>query len=208
MIMIFARIFTVYACLIAALRLMGKRQLSEFQPFELAVTMLMADMASGPLTDPNQPLFHFLISIVLLAFLQGALSYLTMKSPRLRSAVCGRAVSVVERGVINQEMVREMMLSVDDLIRILRSAGSPPLEEISFAVAETNGEVNIGVGDEDMPITLIENGKLTEAALKHKKELSEKLEAAKLTPKDIFWAYVRKGRIALIQFDKGEKGGN
>ncbi len=211
MFILFVRIFFVYLAVIVMLRLMGKRQISEFQPFELAVAILIADLAAQPLSDVNMPLLNGIIPIVALVVMQGTISLVTMKYRKLRRFLCGTPATIIENGKIKQNKLKDMMLSVDDLIGILRSNDSPPLESIECAVLETNGDANIiKDGEMGMIVTLIENGKLVKCNLSERtyneKELLKELKTNGFEKlEDVFWAFCASGKLTIIRKETKEK---
>ncbi len=205
MFIIFVRILVVYIAVIVMLRLMGKRQVSEFQPFELAVTILIADLAAQPLSDVNMPLLNGIIPIVSLVVMQGTISLITTNSRKLRRFLCGTPAIIIENGEIKQDKIKDMMLSVDDIIEILRSNESPALSDIACAVVETNGEANIIKNDDEgIIITLIENGRIVEKNFSertiNREELKQSLrDNGYESEEEIFWAFYSSGKLTIIK---------
>ncbi len=139
----FFRTLILYACIILAVRLMGKRQVGEMQPVELVVTILVSAVASVPMQDLDIPLTHGLVPVFTLIACEVLLSVLTLKWPPLRTLLEGSAVPVVRDGVVDQQALRTLRVSVDDLLEDLRLEGVFDLRQVAFAQVETNGKLSV-----------------------------------------------------------------
>ncbi len=204
MLILFCRCFIIYAAVLTMIRLMGKRQVSELQPFELAMTMLIADIAAGPISDPSAPVLTGIVQIACLVVLQGLTSLLASKSRKFRRALCGTPAVIIENGKVNVNKINEMLLSVDDVIKILRSGGCSDINKIKYAVVETGGDITAVNTDDDLIVTLMENGRRVKQNMSGRtpddKELSALMAAAGIkSDKDVFWAFMYKGKTTFIK---------
>ena len=120
---LFFRAMLLYAVMILSMRALGKHQLGEFQPYELAFTILLADIISGPIGGVNTPLLYGLLPVAAVIVLHGILTLICMKSDRMRAIISGKPAVVVSRGVINRKELNRLCLSLSDLLEGLRSAG-------------------------------------------------------------------------------------
>ena len=109
------RTVIVYFTLILSLRIMGKRQLGELAPSELVVAVLISDLASLPLQDTGVPLLYGLVPVLTLLCSEVIISYVTLKSIKLRVFVGGKPSMIITEGVINQEEMRKNRLTLDEL---------------------------------------------------------------------------------------------
>ncbi len=139
----YVRSIVLYVVLIAAVRLMGKRQIGEMAPSEFVVTMLLADLAAVPMQDNGIPLFTGLIPIVTVLALELMLASLCLRSVRARRILCGKPVIIMENGAILQQNLRSTRLTLDELTELLRGAGYVDLTEIQYAILETNGLLSV-----------------------------------------------------------------
>ncbi len=165
----FLRTLILYACIILAIRLMGKRQVGEMQPAELVVTILVSAVASVPMQDLDIPLSHGLVPVFTLIACEVLLSVVTLKWPGLRQLMEGKAVPVVRGGVIDQQALRSLRVSADDLLEDLRLEGVFDLRQVVFAQVETNGKLSVlqaGAGAGPF-FTLISDGHTDREALWH-----------------------------------------
>ncbi len=139
----FFRTVILYACIILAIRLMGKRQVGEMQPAELVVTILVSAVASVPMQDLDIPLTHGLVPVFTLIAFEVFLSVLTLKWPALRQLTAGKAVPVVQEGVMDQQALKQLRVSAEDLLEDLRLEGVFDLREVTYAQVETNGKLSV-----------------------------------------------------------------
>lgn len=176
------RTVILYAMIIIAVRIMGKRQISQLQTSELVVTMLISDLAVIPMQDSGQPLFSGLIPIFVLIALEVLLSVIMLKSGRLRRVICGKPVVVIEDGKILQKNMKELRMSIEDLFEQLRQKDVFSLNEIAYAIVETNGAMSVvkraemdylrpvdaGIEPEDhgLEVVVVSDGEISQASLK------------------------------------------
>lgn len=138
-----ARTAVLYLVIIAAVRLMGKRQVGELEPSELVVSLLIADLAAMPIQEFQLPLWAGLVPIFTLLAMTMLLSILTMKCLPLRSLLCGRPSIVVREGIPDQKEMRRNRYTVDELLEELRIKGYPDLSAVRYAILETNGQLSV-----------------------------------------------------------------
>ena len=139
---IFIRAVLLYALLIAAIRALGKRQLSQFQPYEFALSMVFADLVATPIADISTPLLHGMMPIAALIVLHTALTVACMRSDRARSFISGRPAIVVSGGIIDEGELRRLSLSVADLMEGIRECGILDPGEVEAVIVEADGSVN------------------------------------------------------------------
>ena len=159
----FARTLILYLAIILALRLMGKRQVGEMQPSELVVTILVSAVASVPMQDIDIPLSHGLVPVLTLIAAEVLISALTLKSSRLRQLLSGKPVPVICSGRLDQNALKKLRLSTDDLLEDLRLNGSVDLRQ--FAQLETNGQLSVLLRSGDAPATPSQLGQKVSQAL-------------------------------------------
>jgi len=161
----FARTLILYLAIILALRLMGKRQVGEMQPSELVVTILVSAVASVPMQDIDIPLSHGLVPVLTLIAAEVLISALTLKSSRLRQLLSGKPVPVISDGRLDQNALKKLRLSTDDLLEDLRLSGVFDLRQVQFAQLETNGQLSVLLRSGDAPATPAQLGQRVPQAL-------------------------------------------
>lgn len=175
------RSLIVYAVVIFSVRLMGKRQLGELQPSELVITILVSNIATLSLEDTEIPLLRGILPILALVCFEVTVSWCSLKSVKLRRLISGSPKIIIRDGEIDQEMLHALRFSVDDLMSTLRTNGVFTVEDVQFAIVETNGSVSVYEKSEaqnatkkdvhtverdiDPPQIIVADGQLRETAL-------------------------------------------
>ena len=137
------RTVIIYIFIIAAMRIMGKRQLGELQPIELVVTLLISDLAAVPMQESGMPLINGLIPILILVALELLFSGLMLKSSLFSRLISGTPIVVVNKGKLDQKALKKLRLTSEDLMESLRMQNVFDLQEIEYAIAETNGKISV-----------------------------------------------------------------
>lgn len=143
MLVTFLRTLILYIVIVFGVRLMGKRQLGELQPSELVVTILISNIATLPIEEVETPLFSGLLPILSLVTFEVIISAINLHSRRLRRLFSGSPVVVIKNGEVDQQKLRELRFSVDDLMAQLRQNQIFALDEVDFAVVETTGKLSV-----------------------------------------------------------------
>ncbi len=148
------RTVLLYIFVITAIRIMGKRQLSDMQTSELVITMIIADIASIPMQNTSQPLLSGVIPVVILVCAEIFISILMLKLPKLRNLVCGKPEIIIENGKLNQTMLKGLRLTTEDLSVLLRQQGVFNIEDVQYCIIETNGQISVLLKPEKRTPTL------------------------------------------------------
>ena len=143
MLIVFVRAILIYIFLLVAMRLMGKKQLGELQPFEFAVTLIMAELACIPMSDTTVPVIYGLVPIFTLFIVQFALTKLIKHSLKARQLINGKPVIVINPCGIDYRAISMLDLTVNDLLEALREKNYLSPEELEYAIFETNGDVSV-----------------------------------------------------------------
>lgn len=161
---VFIRAVIIYAAVIIALRIMGKRQIGEMTPHELVITILVSQVAVIPLQDNAMPLANMIIPILIFVSLEIIVSAVSMKSIGFRNLVQGKPIFVIKGGRIDEKQLRRLRLTVDDLCDALREKGYFSIDDIEDAVVETNGTISVLPKSEKAPPAADELGIKTQEA--------------------------------------------
>lgn len=149
----FLRTVILFFVTTIVLRLMGKRQLAQLQPYEVVITLMISDLATQPMGDVELPLLGGVMAIVTLLFLHSLLSALSFRSIRLRSIICGRPSVLVRDGRICEDELSRLCFDLSDLMEGIRSQGLLGLHETGSVVLETNGALSVFPSAENRPAT-------------------------------------------------------
>ncbi len=158
MIVCLIRTMILYFAVVAAVRIMGKRQLGELGPSELVVAVMISDLATAPMQDPGIPLFYGLLPVMLLLTLEMLLSSLTSSSIKFRILLCGKPSLVIKDGQIQEKEMRRNRYTIDDLLVSLRQQGVTEIDSVMSAVLETDGTISILLKPEYVPASVKDLG--------------------------------------------------
>ena len=155
----------IFIVLLVIMRLMGKRQIGEMQPFELVITLLIAELACIPMADTSIPLLYGIISVVTIFLLHEIMTLLDLKFKPTKSLISGKPSVVINKNGIDDYQLKRNNLDVSDLIESLRTAGYFSLDCVDYALYEANGTFS-ALPKQDyeqiqnsLPIVIIDNGK-------------------------------------------------
>ena len=143
MLNLFIRSLVLYFVLLVAMRLMGKRQLGELQPFELAITLVASDLVCIPMADASIPILYGVIPVFSLFLVHILITKLATKSIKFRKFLNGKPIIIIEKGNILPDVMKELNLNIDDIMEALRGAGYFNPSEVEYAILETNGNLSV-----------------------------------------------------------------
>lgn len=143
MLIVFIRTAILYTLVVAVMRIMGKRQIGELQPYEFVIAMMISDLASLPMQDTRFPLILGIVPIITLLFMKTILSQVQLKSQQARKIVDGEPCIVICKGKIDYEVIKKQLLHIDELLEELRLLGYFDLDDIQYAILENNGQLSI-----------------------------------------------------------------
>ena len=149
---LFGRTAILYLTAVVIIRIMGKRQIGQLQPFELVITIIIAELVVIPMQDKDVPLLEGLVPALTLLFLQYLVSLVLMKSEGARAVVCGIPSVLVHNGRIVESELRRLRYNLSDLLEQLRVKGLPDVSDVEFAVLETNGELSVIPKSQKRPV--------------------------------------------------------
>jgi uncharacterized membrane protein YcaP (DUF421 family) len=135
------------------MRLMGKREVGQLQPFDLVIAIIIAELASIPMANAGLPITYGIAPIVTLLFLHNLLAFLMSKSDKIRALFSGKAEFIIRKGVLDKRVMREIDYNLNDLLEQLRSKNVINIADIQYAILETNGQLSIFLYPEKAPLT-------------------------------------------------------
>ncbi len=220
MIITITRTIILYVFVTLGIRLMGKRQIGEMQPNELVVTLLISEIAAIPLQDTSQPILDGVVAIFMLVILEILISVISMKSMFMRKIMNGKSAVIIKNGVIDQSVMRQVRMTVLDLVELLRGQNVFDISTVAFAVLEVNGNLSVLLKSAEQPVTgndlnlkkdaaalplpVISDGKIIRESLEaletDESEIIEKVKANKTDVKHVFLMTMdRYGNFSLIK---------
>ena len=153
MLIVFIRVLIIYTTVLIFLRLMGKRQIGEMQPYEVVITLIIADLATLPMSDSNIPLLHGILPLAILVLIHFFITVLTRKNVKFRRVISGKPVVIISPNGLEYQAFKDLNINIDDLIEMLRQSGYYSFEQIHYAIMETNGRISIIPKSENAPAT-------------------------------------------------------
>ena len=201
---IVVRTIIVYVTLSFSLRIMGKRQLGELDVGELVSTLLISEIASIPIDDPDIPLMNAIIPILFILGVEIIISTVKNKSEKLKSLIEGEPEYIIYKGKLLQNVLSDNRISINELLSELRSQGIGDINDVYYAAVEQNGVLSIlKRGGSEMCHPLIIDGKIIESNLKahgyNEKWLQNQLMERRLRQDAVFLMTISdEGKISVI----------
>ena len=217
----------LYILVVLTMRLMGKRQIGELQPYEFVITIMISDLASLPMQDTRLPLLLGIIPIITLLFLKTLLTQIGLKFQSTRKFVDGEPCILIHKGKINYQTLKRQQLNIDELLEELRLSNYFNLDEIQYAILENDGQISVlpvdynsskktssGLNNTEktaeakLPKVLISDGKINKNSLtsinKDEKWISDLLQKHNISSiKQVLIAlYDTEGKFKYQLFDK------
>ena len=210
------RTILLYILVLIVMRLMGKREIGQLQPFELAISIMIADLASIPMSDTGIPISNGIIPILGLLVMHLLISLINMKSIKAREIICGKPSILIYRGKINEKALRKERFTINELQERLRGNNVVNIGDVEYAILETSGQVtviqkpnkrntipedfNIEPDYEGIPYDLVVDGKIMFNNLKQIGRdlnwLNKQVEKFKIKPEEaLIVTYDGKGQI-------------
>lgn len=143
MLNIIIRVLIIYTVAIAVIRLMGKRQIGEMEPFELVITLIIADLATIPMSDPTIPIWYGLLPLLFIEVIHFFVTKLQSRSKGFRDFISGRPVTVITPDGVDKTKLKALNMCHDELIEMLRNNGTFDINDVGYAIIERNGKISI-----------------------------------------------------------------
>lgn len=187
--------------------MMGKRQIGEMEPFELAITLVIAELACIPMADKSIPLTYGIISILSMYVVHQIIIVLSKQNRKIQGVISGTPVIVIDKNGIKYDALKSMNMQVTDLLQAMRAAGYFSIDEIAYAIFETNGQLSVIANQnaqksQNLPVPVIIDGKWSQADIDYHKidtqPLSNILQKHNLDCEQIILATVDEGGKLLI----------
>ena len=222
MLTLFLRAVFLDLFVLLILRLTGKRQVSDLQPYDLLMTLIIADLASTAIADTDIPLLYSIVPILALYLVQQALSKLCLKSSAVRRFVCGTPQILILDGVLQEAVMRRTSYTVRDLMDTLRSKDVFDLGEVAYAILETNGTVSVleksayqpptrqdlklDTGSSALSHLLVLEGRIEKSALEtlhlSRKDVETMLRSESIALSSVFFAQMNGDGEVRVQLDR------
>ena len=154
MLITFIRSILLYIIVLIVMRLMGKREIGQLQPFELAISIMIADLASTPMADAGIPITNGIIPILALLVMHLVISMVNIKSIKARAILCGKPSILIYRGRIDEKMLKKERFTVNELEERLRGNNVVHIGDVEYAILETSGQITVIQKPEKKNVTI------------------------------------------------------
>ena len=191
MLIVFTRAIIIYIFLLIVMRLMGKKQLGELQPFEFTITLIAAELACIPMSDTQVPILYGLVPIFTLFVVEFCLTKIVKHSLKMRKLINGRPVIVITPEGIDFTAINKLDMTVHDIMESIRAKDFTSPEEIEWAIIETNGDMSVVPKSANRPLTVsdmqltAEQPKLPYSVICEGKRMSKNIQTCNIDEKDI-----------------------
>lgn len=172
MLTLLIRTILIYIIVTAAVRLMGKRQVSDMQTSELVITLIISEVASLPLENAERPLLNSLVPIMMIVAIELLVSLLMMKSKRFRSLICGHPIVIIKDGQMIDSQLRKLRISREDVYSLLREKDIADESTVRWGIIEPNGTLSV-LTEESLAGNGIQSKDLQEQEEESKQEVAE-----------------------------------
>lgn len=169
MLIVFFRALILYAIIFLVIRLMGKRELSKVQPFELAIIILISDLASSPMSSRGISIFDGIVPIVTLLIAYIIFTLVIQSNNKVQDVLCGTISVIIRDGKIDENELSKLQYTIEDLMEQLREKDVFKIQDVKCAMVETNGNLSVIKNSdamENIPLNIIEDGKISETNTK------------------------------------------
>lgn len=212
MLVIFLRSLILYIVVFLVIRLMGKKELSKVQPFELAIVILIADLASGPMASPSISIFDGIVPMIALLIAYIIFTFLIQSSNKVQEVVCGKISVIIENGKVLEEELKKQQYTIADLMSQLRQKDIFMIQDVKYAIIETNGNLNVIKMDQNfkqIPLNIIEDGKVSDNNLEilgfDINKVNELIEKEKIKLEDVLIGTIDKDSKFIYQLKEVQK---
>lgn len=151
--LIFFRTVIIYVLVLIVMRFMGKREIGQMQPFELVISIMIADLASTPMAEPGIPILYGIIPILGLLFMHIIISVLNIKSVKLRGIICGKPTILIDKGRIDESALIKENFTINELQERLRVNNVNNITDVEYAILETSGQISVILKSEKRTVT-------------------------------------------------------
>lgn len=206
MLVIILRTVIILFCLVVVLRLMGKREIGELQPFEFVITLVIAELACTPMQDVSVPISYGLVPIAVVFILHFSITKLSSHFINFRKIVNGKPMIIVNEQGIDLKNLKRLNVHVNDLMQNLRSSEYFTIPEVRYVIIENNGTISIlpeenAYKPKSIPLSIVVEGKYLNENLKissrTKEDYDKLLKESDFKLKDVVLMSVYDGKTFI-----------
>ncbi len=204
LIQVLLRTIIGYFILILMLKIMGKREIGQLSLFDLIILLSIADIMIIGIENHNINYWLVLLPILSLTLLQKIISFIILKSTKLRKLFDGQESVIIFRGKVNIQEMKKLCYNFDDLLSQLRQKDVRSIDEVEYAILENGGKLSVFKYAETdyFPLPLIVSGKIEQRYLKlldkDEEWLKKELKKNNVKLKDIYCAFYTEDKLKIV----------
>lgn len=204
---IFFRTVFFYILVVISYKIMGKREVGELGVFDFIISMLISQLIAISIENYKDPIWFVIVPAVTLVMFQVTFAKLSLKSNKFRDILDGKESIIIANGKLNFSEMTKQKYNLNDLLLQLRDKGIRTIEEVDYAVLETNGKLSVFKKQDDdsniFPLPLILDGVIEEENLKYinknRKWIKNILKGKKIDLEDVFYAFYKDKEVYVIK---------
>lgn len=198
----------LYVYIMLCYRLMGKKEVGKLGIIDLIVSVLIAELAAMSIESDETSILVSLIPIAVLVVIQISLSYISLKSVKVRKLIDGSPKIIINKGKVDFKEMSKLRYSLDDLISQLREQSIKSIEEVKYAILENNGKLSIFTDDNIYPMPIIVDGVIDNYTINNmNKDTSwvyNLLKKNNIELENVFYAFYTKNKTFIIKKDDND----
>lgn len=196
-----------YFLVVISYKIMGKREVGELGVFDFIISMLISQLIAICIENYKDPIWFVIVPTLILVLFQILFSFLSLKSNKFRDILDGKESVIISNGKLNFSEMKKQKYNLNDLLLQLRDKGIRTIEEVDYAILETNGKLSVFQKQDDnnnvFPLPLVLDGVIEENNLKFinktRKWLNNELSKKKINLDNIFYAFYKDDDIYVIE---------
>lgn len=196
-----------YFLVVIAYKIMGKREVGELGVFDFIISMLISQLIAICIENYKDPIWFVIVPTLILVLFQIVFSFLSLKSNKFRDILDEKESVIISNGKLNFSEMKKQKYNLNDLLLQLRDKGIRTIEEVDYAILETNGKLSVFQKQDDnnniFPLPLVLDGVIEENNLKFinktRKWLNNELNKKKINLDNIFYAFYKDDEIYVIE---------
>ena len=196
-----------YFLVVISYKIMGKREVGELGVFDFIISMLISQLIAICIENYKDPIWFVIVPTLILVLFQIVFSFLSLKSNKFRDILDGKESIIISNGKLNFSEMKKQKYNLNDLLLQLRDKGIRTIEEVDYAILETNGKLSVFQKQDDnnnvFPLPLVLDGVIEENNLKFinktRKWLNNELNKKKINLDNIFYAFYKDDDIYVIE---------
>lgn len=200
-----------FILLTLSMKIMGKREIGQLSIFDFLIILSIADIMIIGIENFDESIWNFIVPMILIVLFQKIIAIITLRFTKLRDKIDGKENIIIRKGKIQLDQMEKEKYNMNDLYTQLRAKNIRSIDEVEYAILETNGNLSVFTFEENkdhiFPLPLIISGEIQQENLaliqKTEKWLQTELELQDIySPQEVYGASYQDGKVKVVQFEK------